>query len=187
MSRRRGFTLIECLMTLLILVWMSGVLFTVLVSAKKIFHTSINRAMLRQDLQTILWRLSMDARDTDVSNVTIVSSPSAVAFLSAYDKSTDMFMTDLSGAPIFSKAILYYAPTGSTRLLRKELPGPYSTALTSSQVTAACDGSGAVLSSSVTSFTPQIPTGTSTLYVTCTATQSTLEKITQEMKIWMRD
>ncbi len=152
-GRRAGMTLIELLVTLSILgLFAAGATWT-LVAAKVSWQASVGRTDVRQALQVGTWRMANELRDSHSAYLTnnTGSTPQALAFPSARN-AQGRFMTGSDGLPVWQKFVLYYIPTGTDRLLRRELftvptDPTVPPVLTQAQVVAACDGQGALVAS----------------------------------------
>jgi len=146
-------TLVEVLISFIVMIVLSGGLFWILIAGKTIWQASAARSGNRQELQVSTWRIAQELRDSNLSTVTnnTGGTPSAFSFLSAYD-SAGTFTLDGTGAPVWQKAVIYYVPQGTTRLLRREVFGAFTGPLSAAQLAAYCDGSGSLLSPSLTSL-----------------------------------
>jgi prepilin-type N-terminal cleavage/methylation domain-containing protein len=169
----RGMTLMELLVTMLIVVMIASALFWMLASAKTMFQSSTGRGSNRQDLQVAAWRVAHDLRAGNV-NLLTVTGPGAVnafGFLSAFDVN-GTFVTDTTGSPVWQKYIIYYIPAGTTKLLRKEVYGNFTQPLTPQQLLSYCTGDGRLLASSITvlSLSPDTTSRAATLTMTVQGT-----------------
>lgn len=141
------------------------ILFFLLLSGKTIWQASTVRTANTQDLQVADLKMGLELQQSDLSTVTnnTGATPPGFSFLSAVnDKGT--FVTDVTGAPVWQKYVIYCVQTGTTRLMRQEilltnlfpLGIPSSIPLLSSaQISSSCNGSGTMLSSAVTSLSLQ--------------------------------
>jgi Tfp pilus assembly protein PilW len=152
----RGMTLIEVTVTLGLLILAAGSLFWILYAGKSAWQAKASRASVRQDLQTAMARIADELRNSDAGLITngTAGTPVAFSFPSAVSAATDTFVTDGSGALTWQMFVIYYVPTGTTRLLRKTIPATGTVvALTAANLRAYCDGNGALVASSVTALT----------------------------------
>lgn len=148
---RTGMTLVEVIASFALLLILSSVIFWILQTGQIIWQSSITRTAGRQELQVAAWRVAAEIRDARISHVTnnTAGTPAAFSFLSAYGQGGS-FITDSTGAPVWQKAVVYYIPTGATKLLRREVYGTFTSALTTAQLTSYCNGQGTLLSPSIT-------------------------------------
>lgn len=187
-------TLVEMIIVMMIIVFLSGTLFWILVAGKRMYQSSVTRVGAGQELQTAFWKLSLDIHNSNVTTLTnnTAVSPSAFSFLSAYDANRT-FITDATGAPVWQKYIIYYIPTGTKKLLCKEVyPNPLpTTALSAAALTSNCDGKGSLLSSSITSMslTPNLASNSVTLTMLLTSTNKNgkIDSQSRTMTLFMRD
>lgn len=155
----RGFTLIEILVTLAIVLMLGGILVFMVIRGKMIWQSSVTRSASRQDIQVLSLKIVHELKSSDVGLITDGSSgtPKAFSFVSAYDKNCS-FVTNDSGTPVWQKFVIYYIKSGTSNLLRKEVaiaPADLATLkpLTLSQLSGYLDGKGITVSPSVTSIT----------------------------------
>lgn len=144
-------SLIELLITMAILMLMAGALYGLMLSAKTTWQASATRSGVRQGLQTAIFKIATELKDSRAAFITdaTAGAPSAFCFLSAQD-GAGRFVTDSAGMPSWQKCVIYYIPAGTTRLLRREVPGSFIDPLPSGQMIGYCDGSGTQCSSSIT-------------------------------------
>jgi len=148
-----GMTLIEVTVTMVIVSLLTGALLWMALAGKTMWQSSVTRSSSRQDLQVASWRIAQEIRNTNIDLITNNTSatPRAFAFLSAYDSSGN-FITDANGAPVWQKCVIYYLPDNTNRLLRREVYGAFSTAITPVQLAGYCDGSGTQISAAITAL-----------------------------------
>jgi len=87
--------------------------------------------------------------------------------------------------------VIYYIPTGSSKLLRKEVYGNFTTPLTLAQLQSYCNGDGKLLSKSITSLiiTPNTTNNSAqlTLAVQNKNLQGKIDQQSVSMTITMRN
>lgn len=150
----RGMTLIELTVTMLIFALIGASILWMFVTVKRIYQASIHRGAARQQIQVMVWEIQEDLKDSSFGTMTVTApgtSPSAFSVLSAYDVNRT-FVTDLMSVPVWQKCIIYYKPGGTTKLIRREVFGTFTAALTNAQLLSYCDGQGRQLSNSVSSL-----------------------------------
>ncbi|MBI2251926.1 MAG: hypothetical protein HYU63_04140 [Armatimonadetes bacterium] len=185
-------TLIELLSSMIILTIFANALFWILVSAKKNWQESETRLTNLQNLQIASWKMALDLRDSRIATLTdnTGGSPAAFSFLSAYNISGS-FITDGDGNPTWQKYIIYYIPSGTTKLLRKEVYGSFTSALTISALIAYCDGQGSIISAFMTSLliTPDLSSKSVALSLSAqnTNNQGKIDQQTLNTTIYMRN
>ena len=188
---KRGMSLIELLITFVVVILLMGALFWMLLAGKTMWQASVTRSAGRQDVQTASWRIALDLRDSKFDTITNNTSgtPSAFSFLSAYNSGGN-FVTDNSGEVSWQKYIIYYIPTGTTRLLKKDVYGSFSGALTLPQLTGYCNGAGSLISPSVTSMQlTNVGSNSATLSLTVenTSKHGTVDRQTKQINIMIRN
>ena len=162
----------EVIIAAFIMILLLVALLTLLIYGKKAYQHGNERISNAQDLDTVMWHMLVDLRDTDASYIT--TSTTAFSLLSAYtlNSMTD-FVTSSAGVPTNQKAIIYYL--SGTTLSRTELTesAGTTTALTTAALSAASSG-GKALSTNVTAMTvtPTTSTGSVTVALTCSATDA---------------
>ena len=146
-------TLVEMLISMSILTMAGGIVLGMVVSAKKMWQASVSRVAISQDLQVASLRIVQDLRQANAGVITdnTTGTPVAFSFLSAHN-GQGTFQTDPSGKPLWQKEVIYYLPTGTKRLLRKEVAGTFSSALTQAELVGYCDGRGSLCASTVSSL-----------------------------------
>jgi Tfp pilus assembly protein PilW len=146
----KGMTLVELVITQVIVLLLMGTIVSVLFAFKSLYQASVSHSQNRQELQVAFSNVALELRDSDYDTFTdgTAGSPKAFSFLSAVDRYGN-FTTDAAGAPAWQKYVIFYIPVNSTRLLRKEVYGTFSGALSPSALAAYCDGAGTVVSTSV--------------------------------------
>lgn len=162
----KGVTLVELLIIMFIMVLLTSSIFWMPILGKKTWQASIARAANRQDMHLISAKIQLDLGNSNV--YTITTAGSAFSFLSAFDASGN-FTTDASfGAPVWQKCVIYYIPGGTTKLLRREVYGAFTSAITPAQLTSYCDGQGSTISDSVSalSFIPDLGKSSAALALT---------------------
>lgn len=129
----KGMTLVETIITMIIVIVLAALLLWMIVSAKNMQQASATRVGNRQDIQIITSKIADELKDSSLSSIsTMVVTPAtppnlnrvrAISFISAYDKIYGKFQTDPngSGKPYWQKYVIYYILPSSTRLLRKEV------------------------------------------------------------------
>lgn len=190
-GKKRAMSLIELLITFVVVILLMGSLFWMLLAGKTMWQGSVTRSTGRQDVQTACWKIALDLRDSKFSTITnnTTGTPSAFSFLSAYNSSGN-FVTDSSGKVSWQKYIIYYIPTGTTRLLRKDVYGNFSEAMTLPQLTGYCDGTGSLISPSVTSMQlANVASKSATLSLTVekTSKHGKVDRQTKQINIVIRN
>ena len=161
-------SLVEMLITLFILTLLSGVLFWMLLAVKSGYQASTARAGGRQDLDLVLARISMEMMDSNTDTVTNNSSglSPGLSFLSAYNRQGAFVTNPADGTCVWQKYIIYYIPSGTTTLLKREIYGTFTVPLTLAQLQSYCNGQGTRVISSVTSLGLSTNAGNDTGVVT---------------------
>jgi len=139
----RGMTLVELLISMTIITLLMGSFMWMLLAGKAMYQSSVAHSRERQELQGIFHRAVQELRESRYSSITLGAG--GFSFLSARDRSGS-FVTDSSGSPVWQKSVLYYNPAGTTKLMRKEVYGTFSEALSQSAFSSYADDSGFVLS-----------------------------------------
>lgn len=148
--KNNGMTLLEVMVSSLILVISLGSLFWILLSGKTIWQSSMQRSSSRQDLHIATWKISLELRNSRAALVTAVaSSPQGFGFPSAYD-STGRFVTTQAGDPQWQKYVIYCVPSGTTRLMRRELLSGFTVPMSVSDLQNNCNGNGQLISPVIT-------------------------------------
>lgn len=160
----KGFTLIEALVTSAVILMLSSIVVFMVIKGKMIWQSSITRTASRQELQVASWKIANELQSGNAAYITDGSTGGlkAFSFISAYDINGN-FVTSSSGTPVWQKFVIYYVPTGTKKLLRKEVYKDFVASpdllrpLTISELTAYCTGDGKLISPSVTalSLVPQ--------------------------------
>lgn len=150
-------TLVEVLVVISLLLTAAGSITYLLATVKRQWQAGISRASVRQDLQTTLWQMTQEICNSETSLVTdgTQASPVAFGFPSAAD-AQNAFVTDTSGGIVWQKFVIYYIPTGTTRLLRKEiyqLPAVPPVQLAQADMMAYCDGTGTLVTGNARAMT----------------------------------
>lgn len=160
-------SLVEMLITLLILSILSVVLFWVLMMVKSGYQASTARSGGRQDLDLALARISQEMMDSNIDTVTNNASglPPAISFLSAYNSQGTFVTNTADGTPIWQKYAIYYIPSGTTTLLRREIYGTFTGPLSSAQLQSYCNGQGKRVISSISSLGLTLNPGNKTAVV----------------------
>jgi len=146
-----GLTLVELLVTLLIITILSGVIIWMLLAGKTAWLASEGRVALRQEMQVVVIKITEELQDSNIELITSDTSGSIKAFSvpSAFDDEGN-FVSDTSGFPVWQKYVIYYIPAGTTSLVRREVRGrDFDTPLTTDELLSYSDGSGSKISSSV--------------------------------------
>lgn len=192
---RRAMTLIEVMVTVSLLVVVTGAMMYLLTIVKGRWVSGASRASVRQDMQTTLWQMATEIRNTEAALVTVNSqaSPAAFCFPSAYDAQNN-FITDPAGGMTWQKFVIYYIPAGTTRLLRKEvysLPATPPIQLTEAAMLGYCDGTGSLVAGDVGAMTAtiDIPNGGLTLGLTTTGTsgKGTVDTVSSSLYLETRN
>ncbi len=148
------------LITMFIIMVLVANLFWMLVWGKTIWQTTLTRTGNHQELRLTLRKVENELRDSNVDTVTNNTSlaPSALSFLSAFD-ANGKFVTDAAGNPVWQKYVIVYIPSGTKKLLYKEIYGSFTNKLSPAELTAYCDGKGRFLSPSVARLNLTTDTG----------------------------
>jgi type II secretory pathway pseudopilin PulG len=146
----RGMTLVELLSVMIVLLLLTTNLFLMLNSAKRIWQAQVTRTSGQQDLRQTFARIGEELKNSNVGLVrnNTAGTPKAFSFLSAVNGS-GTFVTDANGYPVWQKHVIYYIPNGTNKLLKKEVYGSYTAALTQAELTTHCDGTGTLVAPSV--------------------------------------
>lgn len=147
-------TLVELLITSVILLLLLGIFVWMIVAVKSAYQSSVIHTKGRQDLQTSFFNITREMMNSSYSSFTDGTSQTtkSISFLSAFDRN-GVFVTDSNGAPIWKKYVIYYVPSGSARLLKKEVYGTFTTSLSSEALAAYCDGGGKLITNSLSQMT----------------------------------
>lgn len=162
---RKGMTLIEMLIACFCVLFLVDILFFMFFSGNAIWQASITRTADTQELQVADLKIGAELMQSDLNTVTnnTSGSPSGFSFLSAVN-SSGYFVTDITGAPVWQKYVIYCIPSGTTNLVRNEvslsslfpLGVPVTIPLLSAlQVSSYCSSRGTIISSAVTSLALQ--------------------------------
>lgn len=191
--RPTGMTLVELLISMVILAMAAGVVVGLLVTAKNTWQASATHVAVTQDLQVAATRMISDLRDGSVETLTdnTAGTPVGFSLLSARDAG-GTFVTDNGGLPVGQKVVIYYIPDGTRRLLRKEVYGSFTVGQTHAQLTSACaDGKGSLCASNVTSLrlVPNPSDHSAMVYLTCQAanTQGRIDRQSRTFTVLMRN
>jgi len=151
---KHGMTLVELLITLVMILILMGTFVWMIVWVKSAYQSSVTHTRLRQELQISFSTMAADMMNSSYSTLTDATSQStkAFSFLSAADLN-GVFSTDGNGSPVWKKYVIYYVPGGSRKLLRKEVYGSFTAALSTTDLNAYCDGKGKHISSSLSQMT----------------------------------
>lgn len=151
-------SILEMLITMGMVGFVAAGALGILVAAKGIWQANQARSEVRQGLQLATWQIDNELRLTNEAFVTdnTAEDPAAFSFPSAFDRS-GRFATEADGVADWQKFVIYYIPTGSQDLLRKEvfaIPTDPEAApeLTSAQLAGYCDGTGKLVASGVTAL-----------------------------------
>ena len=175
--RTKGFTLIEILVTFAVVLMLSGIMVFMVIRGKTIWQSSVTRSASRQEIQVLSQKIAQELKSGDAAFITdgSVGNLKAFSFVSAYGEKGS-FITDDSGAPVWQKYVIYYIKTGTTNLMRKEIPITSSQltdlkSLTLSQLSGYMDGTGVLASPSVSSIKilPDTDNNSATMDVTTEA------------------
>ncbi|MCE1248239.1 MAG: prepilin-type N-terminal cleavage/methylation domain-containing protein [Firmicutes bacterium] len=166
---QRGFTLIESLAAMVALLMITAALFWILLTGKTLWQASVIRSYDRQELQISYQKIENDLQNSNVDTITNNTTSTVVAFsfLSAFDSSGN-FTAASDGSPVWQKYVIYYIPSGTKKLMRKEVYGSYTKALTTSQLTTYCDGSGMTVANTVAGLSLTTDTATDSATITIT-------------------
>lgn len=186
-------TLVELITSMTLLMAIGGSMLGLIFAAKSAWQAGNSRSDTRQDIQTTLSQLDADLRDGSIDLVTdaTASTPPAICLCSSIDTKGG-FVTDTSGANVWQKWVIYYIPTGTTRLLRREATGIADPpiALTLAEVKAWCDGTGTLVTGSATGMTAALDSlGGVTVGLTIQNTnpQGKLERLTSSLYVLPRN
>ncbi|MCE1246326.1 MAG: hypothetical protein LWY06_06760 [Firmicutes bacterium] len=182
--KSKGFTIVELITTTFILLLLTLNLFWMITAGISTWHISVTRTANHQNLRLTMNKISLDMKDSNVGVFTnnTSTSPQAFSFLSAVD-SNGMFKTGTDGKPVWQKYVIYYIPTGTKNLVRKEVFGTFTTALTTSQLTTYCDGNGKLIAPNVTGInaTPNVSNDSVSFTLTVSDTNKNGKSDTQSM------
>ncbi|MCD6310607.1 MAG: hypothetical protein J7M18_07810 [Candidatus Eremiobacteraeota bacterium] len=178
---KQGITLIELLTTFLILILSAGVLFWKLVLGKIVFQAGVLKTSGHQDLQVANQKIALELGNSSVDTLTDSTpiTPSAFSFLSAYD-SSGKFITGNDGMPVWQKYVIYYIPSGTTKLLRRVVHGNFTGPLLTSLLAGYWGGTGNIISPSIITMLPDNITGDSAALSLTSETRSRHGKINRQ-------
>ncbi|MEQ8190738.1 MAG: hypothetical protein ABRQ39_22410 [Candidatus Eremiobacterota bacterium] len=159
----KALSLVESLITLMILSLLSGILIWMILLAKTSMESSKNRTYLRQDMQIVTTGMVRELQDSRKKSLAVINQGiKSFSFISARNAS-GKFVTDTSGAPVWQNVdgtwrfVIYYIPANTTNLMRKEISKSTDNALSSSELLSFCDGKGEKLSSMVNDMSLTVP------------------------------
>ncbi|MDQ7825258.1 MAG: prepilin-type N-terminal cleavage/methylation domain-containing protein [Candidatus Eremiobacteraeota bacterium] len=148
----KGMSLPELIAAMIIVSFLSGILVVMLLAGKKTYQASVARGKGRQDLTAAMYNITEDLKDTRLSFVTVSADRRAFSAISAYDTSGTFTTDTVTGAPVWKKFVVYYLKAGTTNLMRREVYGTFTAALTADELTAQCNGTGKLVASDVLSL-----------------------------------
>ncbi|MDQ7826187.1 MAG: hypothetical protein RDV48_25515 [Candidatus Eremiobacteraeota bacterium] len=144
----RGLTLVELLITFVMLLFLVGVMTLMTVRSKTVFQGAAAHSAARQDLQTVLMKIAQEVKSTHKALITDGSAigKGAFSFMAATD-SNGRFITAAGGSLVWQKYVIYYIPAGTTTLLRREVYRDFTDPatnipLTASELATLCNGTG---------------------------------------------
>lgn len=193
---KKGFTLIETLVTSAVVLMLSSIVVFMVIKGKMIWQSSAARTASRQELQVASWKIAQEIQSSNIGYVTDGSTGNlkAFSFISAYDKNGS-FATGSSGAPVWQKYVIYYVPQGTKKLLYKEVYKDFIASpdllrpLTISELTAYCTGDGKLISPSVTTISlvpqPEKKSAVLTLETEIVNKQGKTDKQSRSMTIYL--
>jgi len=150
-KKTEGLTLVELLVTLLIITILSGVVIWMLLAGKSSWLASEGRVALRQEIQVTAIKITKELQDSNIELITSNTSGSvkAFSFPSAFNEAGN-FVSDPSGFLVWQKYVIYYIPAGTTSLVRREVTGrDFNTPLTIDELMSYSDGKGVKISPSI--------------------------------------
>lgn len=163
MKSFKALTLVESLITLMILSLLSGILIWMILLAKTTMESSKNRTYLRQEMQIKTNDMVRELQDSKVTSITTMNNGvKSFSFLSARNAS-GQFVTDTVGAPVWQnidgtwRFVIYYIPGNTTNLMKKEVSRSTGDPLSSAELLSFCDGKGEKLSSMVNDMSLTLP------------------------------
>lgn len=136
---RRAFTLLETIVTNVIILLMLLAFSWMLLAGKASFQAGAARSASRQSADRALQKLARELSISRPSTLRQIQSPYALSFASAEDGRNE-FQTDASGDPAWQKTVIYYVPPGRRELRRKEVATSSVLPLTGAQLLAQCNG-----------------------------------------------
>lgn len=166
MKKRRAMSLIEMLIVMVILFFVMGSLFWMVILGQTSWQSSVNQAGERQDTYTNLWRIAQELSDSNTGTITdhTLGTPYGFSFLSAFDQN-GKFVTDDQGLPVWQKYEIYYI--SGDKLLNRDVYGSYTKPLTQPQLLGYMDGTGKLLAEGAKAFTLTInPNNTADINLT---------------------
>lgn len=176
MKSFKALSLVESLITLMILSLLSGILIWMILLAKTSMESSKNRTYLRQDMQIITTAMVRELQESKIKSITVINQGvKSFSFISARNAS-GVFVTDTSGAPVWQNVdgtwrfIIYYIPANTTVLMKKEVLKTTGDALTSADLLSFCDGKGKKLSSMVNDLSLTLPATQKDKYIDLSVT-----------------
>ena len=153
-GKSKGFTLVELLAAMVIITLLSANLLLMLRTGTVIWHSSVTHTGNHQIVRNAYRMIEQEMKNSKAAYVTdnTASQPQAFGFLSAYDRDQN-FVTDSTGLPVWQRYTIYYVPTGTRNLVRREVYGSFTEAMTPQQLAAYCDGQGKVIARGINSMT----------------------------------
>ncbi len=154
---KKGFTLIEILIAAFLFLLVSGIVLGVAVIAKRYWQAAEGSIEVKQNTYIATEKVMKDVSDSSIDTFTDNTSETdrAIGFLSAYN-TNGIFVTNNNGEIVWQKYIIYYIKSGDNRLLRKEVYGSFTDALTTAELRAQCDGKGRVAAFNIKSFSADV-------------------------------
>lgn len=129
-SRKRGFTLIELMISSVILLLMLGAAYEALVLARKYHQKLADSSQIQQETMNVLSRLERSISAASAESLEVSPDSSAVRFISAHTDQEFFDLDPTSGGPRWQRWVGFYLD--NTTLIWKEQTIAASTALPAS-------------------------------------------------------
>ncbi len=147
----------EVISTMVIVLLLGANLLIMINASSDIWHSAITRSENHQAMRHVYRIIEREMKSSNILYVTdnTESLPQAFAFLSALNHD-QRFVTDINGRPLWQRYTIYYIPRGTDNLMRREVYGSFTEALSPQQLAEYCDGQGKVVSKGVSSISMEM-------------------------------
>lgn len=179
-SRRRAFTISEVLVSAVLLVLIFGLTYEMLISAKKFWLMGDVRSDVQLNARLGFESMSRDLQSSTMDSITtLTGSLKAISMLSGYNNGSITLNSE--GKMLWQKYIIYYIPSGETKLLRREVtnasvPSSTPVPLTSTELTNYCNGLGKVAAFNAGNISFATHTSSSTIDVSISTQKSLFDQ-----------